>query len=159
MVETPFGAGAHNIGNAGRVADKMKMISKMESSSKAPNSVMVAQALFFLNAAIWSLFGVASLVRIANRNPDHAITVWIIAMLMFGNAGAMLWAGVGIGKQQKRFFYLAVAVLAINIILTVTDQFGLLDLITLIFDLVLLGLLIATRKRYSHPPETMSQLG
>jgi len=142
-------AGAHNFGKAGLEADKMQTISP-KSSPKALNSVLVAQALFFLNVAIWSLLGVSTLVRMADRNTGHAITGWIIALLMFGNAGAMLWAGVGIGKRQKRFFYFAVAVLAINIILTVTDQFGLLDLITLMFDLVLLGLLIATRKRYSH---------
>jgi len=124
----------------------------MRSLSRAPTAVIAAQALFFLNAAIWLLFGVFSLVRMATRNPDQAMTVWIVAILMFGNAGAMLWAGVGLGKQQKRFYYLAILVLAVNILLTVTDQFGIFDFITLMMDAVLLGLLIATRKRYSHQP-------
>ena len=130
----------------------------MERSSKALDSVRVAQALFFLNAVIWLVLGVVSLVRMTNGNPDHTITAWIVAILMFGNAGAMLWSGVGIGKQQKRFYYLAVAVLIVNIILTVTDQFGILDLITLVIDLALFGLLIATRKRYSNPPDREAAL-
>jgi hypothetical protein len=33
-------------------------------------------------------------------------------------------------------------VLGINIVLTVTDQFGLLDLVTLVIDLVLVGLVV-----------------
>jgi hypothetical protein len=60
----------------------------MVSSPKVLNSVKVAQALFFLNAAIWLSFGVLSLVRMAGRNPDQAITGWIVAIFMFGNVGA-----------------------------------------------------------------------
>lgn len=121
----------------------------MRSSSRAPTPVIAAQAMFFLNAAIWLLFGVFSLVRMAARNPDQAMTVWIVAILIYGNVGAMLWAGIGLGKQRKRFYYFAILVLAVNIVLTVTDQFGIFDLITLLIDLALLGFLIATRKRYS----------
>lgn len=120
----------------------------MSSLSKALNPVRVAQALFFLNAAIWLLLGVSSLIRMTGDNPDRAVTAWIVASLMFGNVGAMLWSGVGIGKRQKRFYYLAVVVLIVNIVLTVTDEFGVLDFVTLVIDLLLLGLLIANRKRY-----------
>ena len=60
----------------------------------------------------------------------------------------MLGMGVGLGKRQRRFYYLAILVLAVTIILTFTDEFGLLDLLTLIMDGVLLGLLIATRAAY-----------
>ena len=50
--------------------------------------------------------------------------------------------------KREGFFYLAVAVLAANIVLSVTDEFGLFDLIVLLIDLVLLALLIATKTRY-----------
>jgi lysylphosphatidylglycerol synthetase-like protein (DUF2156 family) len=129
---------------------------KVSSLSSIRNPVRVAQALFFLNAAIWCLFGVSSLVRMTGDHPDRTVTAWMVAMLMFGNAGAMLWSGVGIGKRQKRFYYLAVAVLIVNIVLTVTDEFGILDMVTLVIDVLLLGLLIVNRKRYlihqTHEP-------
>lgn len=57
-------------------------------------------------------------------------------------------AGIVIGKPNRLFYFFGVMVLAINIILTVTDQFGVLDLITLVIDMVILGLLIATRSYY-----------
>ncbi|MCX6029164.1 MAG: hypothetical protein NT169_07650 [Chloroflexi bacterium] len=120
----------------------------MESPSQTPYIVRAAQAVFFLNAAIWLQFGVLSLIRMAGGSPDRAITAGIVAILMFGNVAAMLLCGVGLGKQQKRFYYLAVAVLVVNILLTVTDQFGVLDFITLVIDVGLLALLIATRSRY-----------
>ncbi|MBE2223209.1 MAG: hypothetical protein IAF02_16825, partial [Anaerolineae bacterium] len=44
-----------------------------------------------------------------------------------------------------RWFWLATAVLLINIILTFTDQVGIFDLLTLLLDVVILSLLIANR--------------
>ena len=116
---------------------------------KTVNSVKIAQSLFLLNAAIWLAFGIASLARMGSRPSAPVITLWIIAVLMFGNVGAMLLSGAGLGKRQKRWYYFALAVLIVNIILTVTDEFGFFDLVTLVIDLVLLGFLIATRQRYS----------
>ena len=123
----------------------------MSSTTKPITPLKVSQALFFLNAAIWLVFGIVSLVRMTHANPDFAVTAAVIAVLMFGNVGAMLLNGWGIGKQQKWFYYLALAVLAVNILLTFTDEFGPFDFITLVIDLVLLGLLIVIRKRWSAP--------
>jgi hypothetical protein len=110
--------------------------------------VRAVQTLFFLNTGIWVGLGVWSLVNPAVVNLNSKMAGLIIAVLMFGNALAMLVCGIGLGKRQKRFFYLALTVLLINIILTVTDQFGILDLLTLVIDLALLGILIADRHSY-----------
>ena len=63
-------------------------------------------------------------------------------------AGRIGNAGIGIGRRRRLFYFFAMAILAVNIILTVTDEFGLLDLATLLIDLVLLGPLIVTRSEY-----------
>ena len=115
---------------------------------QAPASVKAAQALFIFMGLIWFIFGVATLVRMGSSNTNPTITLWIIAILMFGNAGVLLFVGWGIGRQNKIFFYLGILVLTANILLTITDEFGAFDLITLIIDLVLLVLLIVTRSRY-----------
>ena len=93
----------------------------MGFSPNAPTSVKAAQALFFANAVIWLLLGITSLGRLAGNSTGQTMTMFIVALLMFGNAGAMLVAGVGIGKQRRLFYYLGLAVLVINIILTFTD--------------------------------------
>ena len=123
----------------------------MAGSPQVPKSVRAAQALFYLNTATWVILGVWSLLRIANGSPVGPITAAIIAILMFGNAAAMLLCSFGLGKQQARYFTLALVVLIVNIVLTVTDEFGLWDFITLVLDIVLLVLLVVTRKRYFHP--------
>lgn len=121
----------------------MERSSSPQNRSRVPTSVSIARALFLLNAVIWVLLAAATLLRSANG------LAWGLALLMLANAGVMLWAGRGIGRRQKRFYYLALAVLAVNIVLTVTDQFGALDLSTLVIDVLLFALLIVTRGEYS----------
>ena len=110
---------------------------------RAPAPVRAAQAGFVLMAAIWFAFGVWTLVR-----GGGATAAWILSVLMFGNAAALLAVGWGLGTGQRRFLHLGLALLAVNIVLTVTDEFGPLDLATLIVDVVLFGLLVATRSTY-----------
>jgi hypothetical protein len=120
----------------------------MKRLFKTLDAVRAAQILFFLNAVIWVALGVVSLLRLSRSGPLPVVMALVIAIMMSGNAGAMLVSGIGLGKRRMFWFYLALAVLGINIILTFTDEFGLLDFVTLLIDLTLLGLLIATRKRY-----------
>jgi len=106
---------------------------------KSTSLIRMTQALFYLNAAVWVVLGIASLALIKD---GPAYMPWIIAILMFGNAAALLLCGWGIGARHKGFLYLALAVLGVNILLTFTDQVGALDLATLAIDVILLGLLI-----------------
>jgi lysylphosphatidylglycerol synthetase-like protein (DUF2156 family) len=67
---------------------------------------------------------------------------------MFGNAGAMALSGMLLARRKLLFYLLALAVLAVNIVLTFTDQVGLLDWITFAIDLVLVAILIVGRKHF-----------
>lgn len=106
--------------------------------------------MFYLNALIWLAFGVTSLIRMSNGDQNQIFTQAVVAVLIFGNAAAMLVSGLGLGTQRKIFFYLALGVLAANILLTFTDQFGIFDLLTLLIDLAIVGTLIADRQRYAR---------
>lgn len=60
---------------------------------------------------------------------------------------------MSLGRGRKRLkYYLAVAFLSVNILLTVTDQVGLFDWITLVLDVGLLALLVATRAKFLSVP-------
>jgi hypothetical protein len=78
---------------------------------------------------------------------DSSTMVFVIAILMFGNAGAFLFCGFTIGNQRRIFYWFSVLVLVVNILLTDTDQFGWLDLITMLVDLVIMGFLLFGRKK------------
>lgn len=107
--------------------------------------IRAAQAGFFLNAVIWLILGMWSLVRLEGKS-DQSITMVVIAILMFGNMAAFIFCGFTIGRRSVWFTVIAFLVLGVNILLTFTDQVGLIDWITLVIDLGILGLLIAGRK-------------
>jgi hypothetical protein len=111
----------------------------------------IAQVLFILNAGIWGILGFVSLLRIPQSFPNMGLTGWIIAILMFGNAAAMLWSGIILGKHKKWLDVLALIILLVNIVLTFTDEFGALDLITLVIDLELLIFMLISWKSNSPP--------
>ena len=112
--------------------------------------VRMAQALFILNTLIWIAFGIASLNRMRPLM-ENFVPFLVIGILMFGNAAALLLAGLGLGTRRRLAFYFAIFILLVNIILTLTDQFGALDLATLVIDAILLGILFASRSIYLHP--------
>ena len=117
----------------------------MFTEDKVEKQIRMAQTLLFVNAAVWLLFGLISLVRMATGESAATSTLLVVAVLMFGNVAALLIAGIVVRKPQKRWFWLVTAVLLINIILTFTDQVGIFDLLTLLLDLLILSLIIANR--------------
>jgi lysylphosphatidylglycerol synthetase-like protein (DUF2156 family) len=122
----------------------------VNAESRSDRWVHPAQGLFFLNAAIWLGFAVWTVVRPGGIGPVSAAAGWVVAMLMVGNAVAMLLSGLGIGTRRRLFYVFALLVLAVNIVLTFADEFGVFDAATLLIDVALLGLLIAARRRYTR---------
>jgi hypothetical protein len=132
----------------------------MTNLSKNINPIGLTQALFFINATFWLLLGGVSLVRqVQGHTTEPAFETVIITTLIFGNVAAMLWSGIELGKQQKRFYYQAVMLLTINIILMVTGDLDLFNTTTILIDVAILGLLIATRESYTITPDGISRLG
>jgi len=103
---------------------------------------------FYLIALFWVVLGFNSLIRIQNHPANQPQISLVIAILMFANAAALLICGLGIASGKSWFYLLAIAVLAVNILLTVTDQFGIIDLLTLLLDLSLLTLLLVKRNLF-----------
>jgi hypothetical protein len=125
-------------------------------SSKLQVQITLAQVIFYINAAIWLFF--LYLFISDQVTPGDSISSWVIPILMVGNAIAMLVCGLGLRKRNRFFYYLAVVVIGINILLTLTDQVGLFDYLTLLIDLMLLILLFAARTAFTlaQKPENLS---
>lgn len=107
----------------------------------------LTQAGLFANALVWLVFGIASLILAVNSG---TLTRWIYSALMFANAAVMAWLGTQIISGRKGIFFLAILYMAVNVVLTITDQFGLVDALILFLNLALLGLLFVTRHRLSQ---------
>ena len=115
---------------------------------RMPTAVVAARAGFALNGAAWIVLGVASLARMAGGTAGQPVMLAVLGALMLGNAAVLLWIGRGLGRQRRIFLYLGLAVLAANLVLTVTDQMGLYDWLILALNLGLLVLLLASRTHY-----------
>ena len=102
----------------------------------------VVGALFNLMAVIWFILAMLTLFQGGGLQSASIAGFLILAALMVGNALGFFVLGLGIRSARRFWFSLGYVFLAINILLTFTDQFGAWDLITLILDILLLVLLV-----------------
>jgi hypothetical protein len=119
----------------------------MPSKTKL-HTVLITQWLFFINACVWFVLAVNSILRLDSISNTPMIVLWVVIILMFANAGAMFVIGFWLGRKSKWAYFLALAVLLVNILLTFTDQVGFYDIVTVLLDFVTLGLLLYDRKSY-----------
>jgi len=114
-----------------------------------PTIVAATRWLFILLGMIWLVLGVWSIYRLGQVSNSVPPTImWIVAILMFVNAALLIWISWGLGRGSKLYFYFGILLVAGNIFLTFTDEFGVLDLLTLIINVLLLLLLIAGHSRF-----------
>jgi hypothetical protein len=120
-----------------------------EESESVPWVVTAARWLFVVLGVIWVAFGISSLLRLesASRNVPLALLL-IITLLMFVNALLLILVGWCIGRGNWLYFYFGLLLLAGNIFLTFTDEFGLFDLLTLIINVLLLVILIIWHSKF-----------
>jgi hypothetical protein len=110
--------------------------------------------LFFINAAVWLAFGISSLLFRALD--EDTLTRWIITIMMIANAFVMIWFGVMIPSGRAWIFFLAILYMALNVILSITDQFGWIDALILLLNLCLLGMLFVARHRMNQAARASS---
>ncbi len=118
----------------------------MNSPNSNTRTLRVVQGLFLLNAVIWIVFSIIRLIEIAAGPAQVGAIFQAVALMMFGNAVAMLLAAWLVGKQDVWGYLFALAILVVNIFFTFTDQVGFFDWATFGVDLVILVLLAVKRR-------------
>lgn len=103
------------------------------------------QALFFITAFVLAVFGAITIMRL-DLNPQMKTTYMVYALLMFGDALAMLLFGLFIDRKIRAVFWLALLVPGLNIILTIFDQFGLADFLFTLLNFAIFIALLVRRK-------------
>jgi len=102
---------------------------------------------FLLTVAILVLLGVGSILRIGG-NPARTALYVFYGITMFGDAVLMAFCAWQLPKRTKFIFFFSLFVLAVNILLTIFDQFGLADLLFVLLNLITLIFLILARKEF-----------
>ena len=109
------------------------------------SSLQITRYLLLFTVATLAVFGGGSLLRIS-ANPERTLLYGFYAAAMFADALAMLLCVWLLHKRMKFAFHISVFVLALNILPTIFDQFGLVDLLFVLLNIVTLSALLATRK-------------
>ncbi len=109
----------------------------------------IAQTLFIFNTLIWIELGITTLLRLEQTTPQVKVIMAIMGVMMFGNAGAMLLSAWLLPKKRMPFVIFALAILAVNILLTFTDQVGFWDWLTVLIDFTLVGILLGRWKFFT----------
>ena len=121
----------------------------MENQSPAPfpRPALWAWTLSLLTALLWVVIAAAYLIRPALAGRHLFLLQWVIALLMLGNAAVIVWLGNGLRKGSKRCYTMSLAYLLFNIVLTIFDDFGIADLVYLVYAVALFALLLLARKK------------
>lgn len=101
-------------------------------------------ALVYLNAAIWAGLGLLIALDLHPAIPEDPIYRWAMAVLSLLTGGLMV-ALFRLSRRSSLAYYLLLALLALIGFLTLADEFGLVDLMALVINLLALILLIVNR--------------
>jgi lysylphosphatidylglycerol synthetase-like protein (DUF2156 family) len=104
----------------------------------------ITRYLFLFTAIILAVFGIGSLLRTGANTALYKL----YAFLMFGDAALILFCYMQMDKRTKQVYWLAFAVIALNIVLTVFDQVGVIDMLFMLVNLVALIALYLSRKEF-----------
>ena len=118
---------------------------------KKERMMRLIQGLLLLDMIVWMALGGMSLHKQAAAAAEPANFQQTIGLMMIGNA--LLFGILAFYYRKTHFRMLTVVWLMVNIVLTFTDQFGLLDILTLLLDVLILVLILIQKKRNSHKGE------
>jgi phosphoglycerol transferase MdoB-like AlkP superfamily enzyme len=121
---------------------------------KPPISTMLklTRAFFLTDAVVWVCFAVLSLfLAISDGNAQR----WVISLLMAGNAAVLAWFGMKLDPERLQLFTLAILYMALNAVLSITDQFGTADALVLFFSLCVMGMAFVTRSRINQAARSL----
>jgi hypothetical protein len=115
---------------------------------KKPIAAITAEILILMNALVWLTFTGLIAMDLHPALPDSAATIWVMGILAFGCAGALVVLAVMLGKRFRIAYYPTLGLLALLAVLTIADDFGFPDLIYLALVTAPLLLLIRNRSWY-----------
>lgn len=114
----------------------------MNASNSQP-----ARYLVLLVAAALAFLSVGSLARLS-ANPNMAGWIVTYAFIMLIESGLLVLCYFRLPRRSKGIFWTTMVILALNVILPVFDQIGLVDILFILLNLVALWRLQTSRNDF-----------
>jgi hypothetical protein len=115
----------------------------MRISKLSVSPSLLVRYLLIFTAIILFILSAATFLR-TSPDPDMKVIYVVYGILMLGDGVAMLIGGLWITKRLVYSF--VVIVLSLNIILTIFDQFGLIDFLFALLNVITLFFMLRYRK-------------
>jgi hypothetical protein len=115
---------------------------------RAPASVRVALALLALDALLWFAFGAATAYGAIVSIAQPPLLRWGMASLAWASAASLAGLALMLNRRSRPAFFAAVLLLSIIVVLSFTDQVGLVDLVALAVSAAPLVMLLKDRAWY-----------
>lgn len=116
--------------------------------NKPPVSVIVTLFLILLNALVWLVFAIITVSGLHPAIPEGDLVRWGMSILAFLTCVFLIVVYFLLRRQGGVAYYLMLGMLSLISLLSVTDEFGLLDLFVLVINVVSFLLLIKDRAFY-----------
>lgn len=107
----------------------------------------IARYLILLIAAALTVLSISSLGRIGT-NPDIAGWYAFYSLAMLIEAAVLLFCYFRLKARSKTLYWLAFIILLLNVVLTIFDQVGFVDILFMLLSLVALVTLYLSRKDF-----------
>jgi hypothetical protein len=124
-------------------AQSIKSI-KNSNTEKSPITMRALQVLLILNAVAWLVFGTVAFFG-GTTNPDQVTLMKLMSFFMFGDAVFFILIFIGTIKKKTWIYIGGIILSIINIVISVTDEFGTVDFIVIFLSLSALILLLTNK--------------
>jgi lysylphosphatidylglycerol synthetase-like protein (DUF2156 family) len=113
-----------------------------------PRTISITLIIILMNAVFW--LGYAAWMAFGSMPAFAAFPVlrWIMAGLALASAAALAVTAFFLRRRIRLAYWFGLILLAVLAVLSITDEFGLLDLVSLLLSLVPLALMLKDRRGY-----------
>jgi hypothetical protein len=116
-----------------------------------PKTVIAAIIIIIINALFWFIYALVMVFGGISSFAHAGTAKWVMAILALVTSVALVCTAYLIARRSRPAFIFGIVFLAMIAILSITDEFGILDLFSLLISLVPLGLMIKDRSWYLQP--------
>ncbi|HNB37121.1 MAG TPA: hypothetical protein PK414_12925 [Anaerolineales bacterium] len=111
------------------------------------NNPKLARYSLVLISTLLAFFGFGTFIGLADH-PDFIIWYAFYALAMFIEAVVLLFCFIRLKTPDKSIFWLTVSILGANIVLTIFDQVGPVDMLFMALNIAALAVFYFSRKNF-----------
>ncbi len=115
-----------------------------------PVTTRLTIMLLYLTALVWQCFGLLAIFNMIPTIPAGPVR-WIIGFLAIGCSIILTGITYFLNRHNRLAYNGTVGLMVLIIIASFLDDLGLSDIVLIVVDLTILGLLLKDRAWYLHP--------